>query len=356
MPVRLYESESAIETIAARHGLEPSAVVDFSLNVNPFGPPLSAVHAARSALDRCNVYPDTRLAALRTALARRHGVDEDSLFFGAGLDDVIKLLVHAWTSEGDGVLVHAPTFPRYELEARLHGCDVVTVQDDPPWAIDAGAIRASLASRRIDVAFLCTPNNPTGAVIANADVLALAREFPQTIFIVDEALGNPLDDGAVPLSRSEANVVVLRTFSKAYGLAGLRIGYAVGCASLLADAELGRPPFNVAVPAEAAAVAALDDRAFVEQSYRTFADEASAFLEGLARLRRFRLRGRHANMLLIEAEPGPASGCVDALAAQGVVVADAACFGTRDGRSAIRVSLRDRAANARLLAALERVQ
>lgn len=356
LEIRLYESEISVPIVAARFGLDPTTIEDFSLNVNPFGPPPSAIRAARSALDRCNAYPDTRLPALRAALARRHGVDEDRLFFGAGLDDVIKLLVQAWTAEGDEVLVHVPTFPRYELEARLHGCNVVAVHGDPPWVIDVGAIRASLANRRVEVAFLCTPNNPTGAIIVNDDVLALARDFPQTIFIVDEALGNPLDEGAVSLARSEANVVVLRTFSKAFGLAGLRIGYAVGPASLLAVAEIGRPPFNVAVTAEAAATAALDDPAFVTQSYRTFADEVTFFLQGLARLPGFALRGRHANMLLIEIAAGPASACVDALAAQGVLVADAACFGSRDRHAAIRVSLRDRAANARLLAALERVQ
>ena len=352
--MRLYESEISVPIVAARFGLDPAAIEDFSLNVNPFGPPASAVAAARSALDRCNAYPDTRLDALRTVLAGRHDVEPDRLFFGAGLDDVIKLLLQAFTAEGDTVLVHVPTFPRYELEAYLHGCNVETVRSDPPWALDVGAIHARLAQRRVDVAFLCTPNNPTGAVIANEDVRALARSFPQTIFIVDEALANPLEDGAAALARSEPNVVVLRTFSKAFGLAGLRVGYALGPTALVALAERGRPPFNVAVPGEAAAIAALEDAAFVRRSYATFHDEAALFVRGLERLRRFAVRGRYANMLLIEILSGPAAACIDALAAQGLLVADAACFGGIDDCAAIRVSLRDRAANVRLLAALGR--
>jgi histidinol-phosphate aminotransferase len=352
---RLYEAEISPSIVSARFGLDPSAIVDFSLNVNPFGPPASAVAAARAALESCNLYPDARLPVLRSTLARRHDVDFDQVFFGAGLDDVIKLVLQAWTADGDAVLVHVPTFPRYELEARLHGCNVVAVQADPPWTIDVDAIRSRLATRRIAAAFLCTPNNPTGATIATSDVHALATRFRDTLFIVDEALGNPLDEGAMALARREPNVVVLRTFSKALGLAGLRIGYAAGPVALLALAERGRPPFNVTSAAEAAAIAALDDAAFIRRSYETFAAEAQWFCDALSGLPKFAVRGRHANMLLVELRSGTTTQCVDALAAQGLLVADAACFGTHDAHAAIRVSLRDRAANARLLAALEKL-
>ena len=350
---RLYEAEISPSIVQARFGLDPSTIVDFSLNVNPFGPPASAVAAARAALECCNLYPDTRLPALREVLARRHRVDPDQVFFGAGLDDVIKLVLQAWTADGDRVLVHVPTFPRYELEARLRGCDVVAVQNDPPWTIDVEALRTQLATSPVAVAFLCTPNNPTGATIATADIASLAACFRDTVFVVDEALGNPFEEGAMTLARSEPNVVALRTFSKALGLAGLRIGYAVGPIALVALAERGRPPFNVTAAAEAAAIAALDDAAFVSRSYETFGAEARWFADALARLPNYALRGRHANMLLIEIRSGTTTTCVDALAAQGVLVADAACFGTHAARAAIRVSLRDRSANARLLAALE---
>jgi histidinol-phosphate/aromatic aminotransferase/cobyric acid decarboxylase-like protein len=254
------------------------------------------------------------------------------------------------------VLVHVPTFPRYELEARLHGCSVVAVRSDPPWTIDADAIRAALATQRIAVAFLCTPNNPTGVTIANDDVRMLASGFAQTIFIVDEALGNPADDGAIALARSESNVVVLRTFSKAFGLAGLRVGYALGAPALLSIAERGRPPFNVAVPAEAGAIAALDDATFLARSYDRFGTEAATFSREIEGLRGFAIRGRYANMFLIEVLSTSTAACIDALAAQGLLVADAGCFGGLENHAAIRVSLRDRAANARLVNAMERLQ
>ncbi|MFO1284545.1 MAG: histidinol-phosphate transaminase [Burkholderiales bacterium] len=353
LPVRLYESESSVETVAAAHGLDPADVVDFSLNVNPYGPPTSAVVAATAALRRSHQYPDVRLRALREAVAARHGVRQDQILFGAGLDDVIKLLVHAWASEGDAVLVHLPTFPRYELEARLHGCEVVAVVGDPPWTVDTARLESALASRPIALAFLCTPNNPTGEKLDAGTVARLARASPGTIVVVDEALGDPLDPGLATGLRDAPNVVVLRTFSKAYGLAGMRVGYAIGPAPLLATVELGRPPFNVALPSEAAAIAALADDAFVRECRSRFRAEVERFESRIQRLPVYRVRGRHANMLLIELANRPMAPLQEALAARGIVVADAACFGGLDGRSAFRVSLRGPDANDRLAEALE---
>lgn len=355
LPVRLYESELSVHVAAARFGLDPATIVDFSLNINPLGPPPAAVAAALKVLDTCNAYPDVRLGSLRAALARRHRVAEAQIFFGAGLDDVIKLVIHAWTGDGDHVLVHLPTFPRYELEARLRGCTVVAVGSEPPWAIDLAAIRTALASHRVALAFVCTPNNPTGAIVATEHLRTLARDFPETVFVIDEALCNPFDEGAAPLAENEPNVVVLRTFSKYFGLAGLRIGYALGPSRLMEIAELGRPPFNVSVVGEAAAVAALDSRAFVESCYAAFAAESAVFASSLEKLAGYTLRGRLANMLLLELNGHRAADCVDALAAQGLLVADAACFGGLDRHEAIRISLRDRSANARLLSAMARI-
>lgn len=353
MPVRLYESEASPATIAARFGLDPAGIVDFSLNINPFGPPRSAVKAATAALARSNEYPDLRLASLRRVLASRHDVPENALLFGAGLDDVIKLLLHALTSEGGRVLIHLPTFPRYELEARLRGATVVTVENDPPWTIDLGRIASALAAAPVELAFLCTPNNPTGEVIPRERIAALAAAHPGTVFVVDEALINPQDAGVLPHVQGAPNVIVLRTFSKYLGLAGMRIGYAIGPAALLLQVDRGRPPFNVTSAAEAAALAALEDQRFVAQCRATFETESAFLRAGLAPLTGYRVRGQHANMLLLELVRHPTAEVIDALAAQGIVVADAACFGGLGAHAAIRVSLRERTANVRLLAALK---
>lgn len=347
---RLYESEASADVVAARFGLDSARTLDFSLNINPLGPPPAAVLAAREALARCNEYPDLRLPALRRVLAQRHDVENDALLFGAGLDDVIKLLVHALTSEDGAALIHLPTFPRYELEVRLHGARVVAVENDPPWTIDQAGIEAALARQPIELAFLCTPNNPTGEVLDTEWIASLARRFPACTFVVDEALIEPSQVGAIPALRSFANAIVLRTFSKYYGLAGVRIGYATGPAALLRMVERGRPPFNVTHAAEAAAMAAIDDHDFVERCGAVFKAEAAHFRAGLPG--DIAVRGANANMLLLEPLRMPAASMVDALGAQGLLVADAACFGGLGEHAAVRVSLKHRAANDRLLAAL----
>ncbi|MBB3063763.1 pyridoxal phosphate-dependent aminotransferase [Limibacillus halophilus] len=354
--LRLYEAETSVETIALRYGLEASAVIDFSLNVNPLGSPPSAIAAASAALERSNLYPDINFQRLRSALAARHELSEECLFFGAGLDDVIKLLLQAWTSEGDKVLIHIPTFPRYELEARLRGCTLVVVENDPPEEISTAAIARELTASDIALAFICTPNNPTGATVSNDDIERMARRHPDTIFIIDEALIYPSEDGAMPLARKHDNIVVLRTFSKYFGLAGLRIGYAVAPSSLVRVAEVGRPPFNMAASAVCAAAAALADTTFLPACKAQFRNEVAWFLERVASIPRLSIRGGNANMLLLDIgdrDPGVAAA---ELAANGIVVADATSFRGLEKHNVLRVSLRGHAENLKLISALEALQ
>lgn len=350
--IRLYEQETSIETVARQFGLDPRAIIDFSLNVNPFGSPQGALAAAAAALPETSRYPDVRFSALRSALAERHGVGEDNLFFGSGLDDVIKLLIQALTSAGDAVLVHLPTFPRYELEARLTGCRIVEVENEAPERIDVDRIRAALEAQTVAIAFLCTPNNPTGARIETPDIEALVRRFPDTIFIVDEALIFPLDEGAMPICARHSNAIVLRTFSKYFGLAGLRVGYAVGDPSLLRVVEVGRPPFNMTLPSVAAATAALEDDGFLQHSRSEFTAEVGHFVAATTGIERLRILGSHANMMLLETAGTSAAACSSKLASMGLVVADATSFRGLEHLNVVRVSLRDRPSNQRLISAL----
>lgn len=353
--LRLYEAETSVELVAARFGIDPARIVDFSLNVNPFGPPSAAVAAAQTVLAGGNLYPDLKLATLRRALAARHDVPEGALFFGAGLDDVLKLLIQAWAADGDKVLVHLPTFPRYELEARLRGCRPVTVEAAEPWRIDAAALDAALRREAPALAFLCTPNNPTGATLEDGAVEALVAGHPGTLFLVDEALIDPSTPGVIGLVARYGNVAVLRTFSKYFGLAGYRVGYAVAPPRLVEMAEIGRPPFNVAQASAAAALAALDDTAFLARCRETFAREAAYFTEAVERIGGCRVRGRYSNMLLLQLERMTSPACVEALAARGLLVADGKSFRGLERVETIRVSLQDRPQNERLVAAMEAI-
>jgi len=352
--MRLYEAETSPAVIARQYGLPLSDVVDFSLNVNPLGSPPSAIAAARQALSETNLYPDLNFGILRAALSSRHAIAEECFFFGSGLDDVIKLILHAWTSEGDKVLVHIPTFPRYELEARVRGCGVICIENDDPAAISVAGIEQALARDGIALAFICTPNNPTGATVGNTDIERLARAYPDTIFVVDEALIYPLEQGAIPLCNSLANICVLRTFSKYFGLAGLRIGYAVAAAPLVRVAEVGRPPFNMAAVAMHAAAASLTDETFLPHCKALFREETDYFRQRLS-ASSIAIRGGNANMLLLDLGARSAGDAASALAQSGIVVADATSFHGLEKHSMLRVSLRRREDNLKLIAALERI-
>lgn len=349
--MRLYEAETSVAAIAARHSLDVEDVIDFSLNVNPFGPPAGAVEAARASLGRSHLYPDLHFEKLRSALAARHGVSPGSLLFGAGLDDVIKLIIHAWTSDGDTVLLHLPTFPRYELEARLRGCQVVCVEGEVPEKVDLAAMRAALREGTIAMAFVCSPNNPTGEKIPLEAIAELAHAAGQGLLVVDEALLDPAQAGAVPLLQAHANLVVLRTFSKYFGLAGTRVGYAIAAPELVRAAEVGRPPFNLALASMEAACAVLDDVEFLDECRATFAGECAWFATAIANLPGVGIRGSNANMVLLDVDREPGE-VAERLAAQGIVVADARSFRGMERYRALRVSLRGREDNKKLLAAL----
>ena len=263
---------------------------------------------------QCNAYPDVKLAALRARRgAWRH--DRGQLFFGAGLDDVIKQLLHAWAAQGEAVLVHLPTFPRYELEARLarlprRGRD----GSDPPWRVDLEAIAEALARERIALAFCARPNNPTGEKIDGPPRSpSLARRFAGHAVRGRRSAARSARGRRHGRSSARRRTwCMLRTFSKYYGLAGFRIGYAhADRARWWPLPSAGGRRSTWRCPAKPPRVAALADRAFLDAAFGRFRAEADR-VAALARVPALRLRGRHANMLLLEVRDRTSRDCSDA--------------------------------------------
>lgn len=353
--IRLYEEESSPDTVRERFGLHPNDIIDFSVNVNPLGPPPILFDDVANAIKAAGVYPDLKLKDLRALLSARHGLDGNCFVFGAGLDDVLKLISQAWLGPRKAVLIHIPTFPRYELEAQIVGATPVFVRSSTPWAINCDAIANAIDDQPIAVAYLCTPNNPTGAVISNSEIEELAARNPLTTFVVDEALADPSDAGAIPLIRRYANIVVLRTFSKYFGLAGLRVGYAAGQPDVMASLTAVRPPFNVSGLSAKMAISALRNDTFLEASRRAFKQERAYVIAQLAKFPSVQLRGFCSNMLIVSIEDWTAAEFVDTLAAQGIVVVDATSFRGLEGVPSVRISLRNRSDNARLIEAIANI-
>jgi histidinol-phosphate aminotransferase len=229
--------------------------IKLDANENPF-PPLVAGDLAA----RLNRYPEPQPADLRNAMAALYGVEPASLVVTRGADDAIDILVRTFCRPGaDAVATCTPTFSAYAQFARLQGARVVEVPLGPGFDFDAdGFIGALCAGPDLKLAFLCSPNNPTGNLIAAADVLRVAEALPDTIIVLDEAY---IEFSEAPSLAAEAarrdNLVVLRTLSKAYGLAGARIGCAIGTPALVDLISRALPPYPLPSPSIAAALVSL---------------------------------------------------------------------------------------------------
>lgn len=259
----VYEPGKPIEYVARELGLDPGGIIKLASNENPFGPSPKALAAAKHALEHGELYPDGGCYELRQKLAQRHGLGAEQFIVGNGSNEIIELLGHAFIGAGDEVVMGAPAFVVYKLVTLLFGAKAIEVPLRD-WRHDLTAIAAAVTPRT-KLVYVCSPNNPTGTANTEAEMLAFARALPEHVIVVfDEAYAEFLPQPADlrPLIREGRKVVCLRTFSKIYGLASLRIGYGYASAELCALLNRVRQPFNVNAIAQAAAIAALDDTGF----------------------------------------------------------------------------------------------
>ncbi len=252
-----------------RRELGLTEIVKLASNENPLGPSPKAIDAIIAAAASVHVYPDGACHDLRTSIAARLDISPDSLVFGNGSDEIIHLLGLTYLCAGDEVVVAHPTFSRYESAAVLAGAHTLRVPLRD-WAFDIEAMVASITDRT-RLVFLSNPNNPTGGYASTDGVNRLIDSLPdRCILCIDEAYYEYAArrdyPQAIEYVRQNRNVIILRTFSKIYGLAGLRIGYGIAKRQIIGHIEQVREPFNTNALAQTAAVAALDDSAHLEAS------------------------------------------------------------------------------------------
>jgi histidinol dehydrogenase len=268
-PVAAYPAEPSDEELAATAGVPVEEVVRADMNTMA-GAPLPSHRSSLAAVDarQLTEYGDLAYVRLRAALAERLGVAAERIVPGAGADELIRLVTTQAVGAGDGVLVPTPTFAMFAVEARLAGARVVEVpRSDPGCRQTVDELRTAAAASAARLVWLCTPNNPTGDVMPLEETRAVAEGLP-AIVCVDEVYGEFADeaegrgagfDSAVRLQEELPNVLVLRSLSKAYGLAGARVGYLVVPDGLVERFTAARLPLSIAAPSEAAALAALAD-------------------------------------------------------------------------------------------------
>lgn len=282
-----YQPGKPISELARELGLDPDAIIKLASNENPLGVSPLAMRAMQQALADVARYPDGNGFELKQALARRYGVDMSRIVLGNGSNDVLELAARAFLTPGLEAIYSQHAFAVYPLATQAVGATGVEVPARD-FAHDLGAMLKAV-SPCTRLVFLANPNNPTGTLIRSADLLAFLLAVPSRVVVVlDEAYneylpGELMADSMGWLKRFP-NLIVTRTFSKAYGLAGLRVGYAFADAGVADLMNRVRQPFNVNSISLAAATAALDDREFVQRGFELNQSGMRRITQGLAQL------------------------------------------------------------------------
>jgi histidinol-phosphate aminotransferase len=322
-----YRAGRPISEVAREYGLDEARIVKLASNENPLGMPASAHAAIMVAAGDLGRYPDANGFALKAALSARLGVPQDWLTLGNGSNDILELVAHAVLQPGLSAVYSQYSFQVYELATQETGARAI-VTPAKAFGHDLPAMRAAIAPDT-RVVFIANPNNPTGTFLPAAEIEAFLATVPSEVVVVlDEAYNEYLDPSlrfdATQWVRRFPNLVLSRTFSKAYGLAGLRVGYGVAQPALTDLMNRVRQPFNVNSMAQAAAIAALDDQDFLERSRALNAQGLGMLSQAFDALG-LRYVKPFGNFVLVEV--GDAAAVNEALLRAGVIVRPVGNYG-----------------------------
>jgi histidinol-phosphate aminotransferase len=315
-----YQPGRPVEEVARELGLPADSIIKVASNENPFGPSPLAQAAMQKAIAGVNLYPDGNAFYLKQKLAAKLGVEPANLILGNGSNEIIEFIGHALLTPDTDVVVSQYCFAVYPIVTALFGANLITVPAKNYGHDLPAMLRAITPQTRI--VFVANPNNPTGTLASRGEVIRFVNDVPDDVLLVmDEAYIDFCDDPTdlVPLVRqgTRPNLILMRTFSKIYGLAGLRIGYGIGHPDFVAVLEKVRQPFNINLLAQTAAMAALDD---VEHVRKTRLNNFAGlkFFEQAFRDLKLEFVPSAANFILVRV--GKGRKVFEALQKQGVIV------------------------------------
>jgi histidinol-phosphate aminotransferase len=286
------------EVVSARLGRAPAEIVKLDANENPYGPS-PRVLAALAAVPFPHIYPDPESSALRAALARDTGLPAENLLAGAGADELIDLIMRLFLRAGDRIVDCPPTFGMYSFDAAVNGAKVVRVPRRADFSVDVGAVEALYHDTAVEapkLIFVTSPNNPDGSVLADEDLRRLLA-LPAGV-VLDEAYIEFHGPSRLDWVLEHENLIVLRTFSKRAGLAGLRVGYGAFSTRLMQHLWKIKQPYNVNVAASAAALAALEDAGYLADCVARLTAERARLAQCLAQIDYLRPYPSRANFIL----------------------------------------------------------
>ena len=248
-------------------------VIKMASNENPLGCSPKATEAVRRWAENMALYPDGSCNELNEVLSLKLGIKQEQLLFGAGSDQIVEMIAQAYINPGDESIMPFPSFPRYETVTRIMDGNPIEIKLNSEYRLDLSAYTDSV-TERTRVIWICNPNNPTGTIITSDEQRSFLEKVPSSILVVlDEAYyeyakGEDYPE-SIKLLDEYPNIIILRTFSKAFGLAGLRVGYAISSPQIISSLNKVRAPFNVNTAAQVAALAAINDDEFLDLSVET---------------------------------------------------------------------------------------
>ena len=337
--IKTYEAGKPIELVVREFGIAPEDVVKLASNENPIGTSPAVASVIRESAAKAHLYPDDSMFELKAALSAKFGVQDDNIIIGAGSDQVLEFISRALLNEDESVLMSAVTFAMYEIYAKQMGAKIVRT---PSWEHKYEEFVEAYHTHKPKIVYICTPNNPTGDATRKAEVLRIIEAIDSdTLVVVDGAYmeyaaAKDADYAVAPKDLiGYDHVIYLGTFSKAYGLGGMRVGYGIAQSRLIKELYKMRPPFNITTLSLAAAIEAAKDDAFVASSVALHQEQIKRY-ETFAKENSFDYIESYTNFITyLFPDTMDSTHISDALLKRGVIVRNLASY----GMNAVRITV-----------------
>lgn len=352
-----YVPGRSITDIAKEYGIEGSDIIKLGSNENPWGPSPGAIKATKESSLELNKYPESKIGPLKEKLAEYVGNKPEEIIVGGdGADEIIDILGKTFIDMGDEIIIPQPTYMYYEYTLQAYGAKPVYAK----WDVEEGRIDIpsiiDAISPKTKIIFLCSPNNPTGAVIPQEDIKSILESAPDVLVVLDQAYGEYARICDTDLVDDYPNILIIKTMSKAMGLAGLRIGYGISNKDIIEKMHRVKPVFSLTAPSYAAALATIDDTSFQNDCIEKGITSRNYLILQMNKIHTLKVYPSEANFVLVDIrETGYTSTQLcDKLLEYGVIIRDCYSFEGLD-EYFVRVSIGTKKDNKQFIKVLKEV-
>lgn len=346
--IKTYEAGKPIELVVREFGIDPKDIVKLASNENPNGCSPKVVEAVGAILSKMALYPDDSMTKLKNALSKKMDVSNENIIIGSGSDQVIEFLIHAKAAHGSKILMNSITFAMYEIYSKHIGAEVVRTASQEH---NMDEFYELYKKEKPEIIFICTPNNPTGDALDADKIYDFLKKIDEdTLVVIDGAYmeyaiakDSKKEIAVKELIERFSNVIYLGTFSKAYGLGGMRVGYGVADSKIIKELYKLRPPFNITTLSLEAASVALEDQEFVKKSVTLNLEQMKRY-EEFAKEQKIDIINSYTNFVTLCLNPNQNSLKIsNNLLQKGMIVRDLSSY----NMNAIRVTVGTEEQNSR---------